>query len=133
MAATDIGTCHSHGLAMMTQSNSSLFNIFSNSRSLPVYTFGASTLNLAMCFNVRVDRPCWISQIATILFPGIANTLLMCSWQREPVPINPKRSLPSSFPAVFLLRFWRTCYCCGRSSTCHSQTCCTNSGGSHFF
>ena len=32
----------------------------------------------------------------------------------------------------FLLRFWRTCYCSGRSSTCHSQTCCTNSGGSHF-
>ena len=39
--------------------------------------------------------------MAVILFPGIAKTLLMCSWQREPVPIKPKRNLPSSLPAGF--------------------------------
>ena len=64
IAATDIGTCHSHGLAMITQSNSSLLSICSNARSLPVYTFGAVMLNLAICFSVLSSGPCCISQMA---------------------------------------------------------------------
>ncbi len=92
MAATAIGWCHSHGVAINTPSKFSFFTRFRKSSSPLLYTVGSGRPAFFSTVNALFTIPSSISQIAGISTSSLWVVSRIMPCPRNPVPINPTRN-----------------------------------------
>src|SRR6185369_413838 len=93
IAASMIGTCHSHGVALYTRSRSSVSHRRSKSRGPRVYAAGAGCPASAIALAAQSVRSGRTSQTAVMRHPGIFRRLRTCPDPWPPMPTYPIRTV----------------------------------------